>query len=113
MINKASEVLTDDKSRFKYDLHLRNPEESEYYHEYKYYHQRYIQDPQIHPALVVGVFLLLISLLQYVMRKQMYERALLHIAESQDFKIKLNERCGHNKKMKETVREEMIQEISI
>ena len=113
MINKAYEILTDEKSRFKYNLHLANPEESEYYHEYQYYHQRYIQDPQIHPGLVVGVFLGLISLLQYVMRKQMYERALVHIAESQDFKTKLNERCGKDKSKKEEMREEMLKEVSV
>jgi hypothetical protein len=65
-------VLTDEKMRFKYGLHLQNPEESDYYHEYRYYSKKYIQDPQIHPAFVIIGLLLSVSLLQYVMRKQMY-----------------------------------------
>jgi hypothetical protein len=86
-------------------LHIQNPEESDYYHEYRYYTHTYIQDPQIHPALVVTVFLTLVSLLQFVMRKQMYERAVLSITEGQDFRNKVNERCGKNKKLKEQVRD--------
>jgi DnaJ homolog subfamily C member 25 len=105
--------LTDDKSRFKYDLHLRNPTESEYYHEYQYYKHRYVDDPKIHPAVVIIGVLALVSLLQFVMRKQMYERALLSISESHDFKNKVNERCGNNKKIKEKVREDMLKEVSI
>ena len=58
--------------------------------------------------VVIGV-LSVVSLLQYVMRKQMYERAVLSISESHDFRAKVNERCGNNKKMKERVREELIQ----
>jgi hypothetical protein len=62
--------------RFKYDLHLQNPDESDFYHEYRYYEKKFIQDPKIHPALVVAVVISLISLLQFVMRKQMYHRAI-------------------------------------
>lgn len=47
------------------------------------------------------------------MRKQMYERAILSITEGHDFRSKVNERCGNNKKIKETVKQEMIQEIEI
>jgi curved DNA-binding protein CbpA len=104
MINKAYEVLTDEKSRFKYNLHLQNPEESDYYHEYRYYSNKYIQNPQIDPLLVVLGVLSLVSLLQYVMRAQMYQRAVLSITESHDFRAKVNERCGNNKKIKDTVR---------
>ena len=112
-MNKAVEILTDSKSRFKYDLHLQNPTESDYYHEYRYYRHQFIEDPKIHPGIVVGGLLALISLLQYVMRKQMYERAIWSISEGHDFRTKVNERCGKDKKMREKVREEMIQEISI
>jgi hypothetical protein len=42
------------------------------------------------------------------MRKQMYERAILQITESHDFKTKVNERCGSNKKIKDEVKEEMV-----
>jgi hypothetical protein len=41
-----------------------------------------------------------ISALQYVMRAQMYEKAIERIAESHDFKIKVNEICKNNKKDK-------------
>lgn len=34
------------------------------------------------------------------MRKQMYEKAIERIVMSHDFKIKVNERCGNNKKDK-------------
>lgn len=39
------------------------------------------------------------------MRKQMYERAIESISESHDFRAKVNERCGNNKKIKERVKE--------
>ena len=38
----------------------------------------------------------------------MYERAILQITESHDFKTKVNERCGSNKKIKDEVKEEMV-----
>lgn len=43
----------------------------------------------------------------------MYERAIMQITEGHDFKTKLNERCRNNKKIKDTIKEEMIEEISI
>ena len=97
--------MTDDKSRFKYNLHLQNPHESDYYHEYRYYKHHIIEDPKIHPGIVVGGLISLVSLLQYVMRKQMYESAIYNISEGHDFKTKVNERCGKDKKKREKVRE--------
>ncbi len=41
----------------------------------------------------------------------MYEKAVERIAESHDFKIKVNDRCGNNKKDKEKIRLQMIDEI--
>ena len=99
------------KAKFKYDLHLQNPEESDYYHEYRYYSNKYIQNPQIHPALVISAVLALVSLLQYVMRNQMYTRAIIQITESQDFKAKVNDKAGGNKRLKDEIKEEMIQDI--
>ena len=107
-INKAYEVLTNEKSRFMYDLHLKNPQESEYYHQYRYYSSKYIQNPQVSPILVVVVFLLLVSTLQYVMRRQMYTRAIYQISESHDFKSKVNELCKGDKKKREKVKEELL-----
>ena len=43
----------------------------------------------------------------------MYERAILQITESHDFKTKVNERCGSNKKIKDEVKEEMVKQIEI
>lgn len=106
-------MLTDEKARFKYNLHLSHPEESDYYHEYRYYSHKYIQDPKVPPGIVVVGLISFVSLLQYVMRKQMYERAIMSITESHDFKTKVNERCGNNRKLKEQVREEMVEEIEI
>lgn len=76
--------------------------------QFEYYNQKYIGNPQIPvPAVILGV-VICISLLQYVMRKQMYEKAVERIVMSHDFKIKVNERCGKNKKNKEEVREQMV-----
>jgi hypothetical protein len=63
-----------------------------------------IQDPQIHPAIVITVVILLVSALQFIMRKQMYQRAIEQITQSHDFKNKVNERCGNNKRRKDEVK---------
>lgn len=79
LVNEAFEILTDEKLKFKYDLYLKDPTESEYYRDYRYYSNKYVQNPQIHPALVILLVVTLVSSLQYVMRKQMHSRAIQQI----------------------------------
>ncbi len=75
-----------------YDMYLNNPEQSEYVRQFQYYNQKYIGNPQIPVPIVFFGVILCISVLQYVMRKQMYERAIESIVQGHDFKIKVNER---------------------
>jgi hypothetical protein len=89
-------------------MYLQHPEESEYYREYRYYSNRFVENPQIHPALVVFFVVAVFSTLQYVMRRQMYNKAIESIVQGNDFKIKVNEKCIGNKKLKEKVKEELI-----
>jgi hypothetical protein len=96
-LNKAYEILIDEKSRFIYELYLNNPTQSEYSMQFEYYNHKYIENPQIPVTAVLFGIILSISALQYVMRKQMYEKAIERIVESHDFKIKVNERCKNKR----------------
>ena len=78
-LNKAYEILIDEKSRFIYELYLNNPTQSEYSMQFEYYNHKYIENPQIPVTAVLFGIILSISVLQYVMRKQMYEKAIERI----------------------------------
>ncbi len=65
----------DEKSRFIYDLYLNNPDQSDYLRQFEYYNKKYIENPQIPVSAVFFGIVICISALQYVMRKQMYEKA--------------------------------------
>lgn len=71
--------------------------------QFEYYNHKYIENPQIPVTAVFFGIVICISVLQYVMRAQMYEKAIERIVESHDFKIKVNEKCK-NKREKDTVR---------
>ena len=78
-LNKAYEILIDEKSRFIYELYLNNPSQSEYSMQFEYYNHKYIENPQIPVTTVLFGIIVSISALQFVMRKQMYEKAIERI----------------------------------
>lgn len=81
--------------RKSYDEYQENPEKSEMYHYYNWYKARYM--PQVDPRIVVSLILLAFSLIQYTVRKTMYETALRYIQNSSKFKTTLNAKCEEAK----------------
>lgn len=71
-------------------MYLNNPQQSEYAMQFEYYNQKYIGNPQIPVPVVFLGIVICISALQYVIRKQMYEKAIERIVNGHDFKIKVN-----------------------
>jgi hypothetical protein len=62
--------------------------------------------PQTNPVVVIVIFIILLSILQYVMRNSMYESAMQNIMETDLFKRTVNERWD-GKRDKDEVRDEV------
>lgn len=69
-------------------MFLSDPSGYRAYHTYQYYKASY--SPQTNPFLVVFILIVLLSWLQWVMRKQMYQSAFDRIIESEDFRKRVN-----------------------
>jgi curved DNA-binding protein CbpA len=94
-INQAYDVLSNDELRKTYDEFQENPEKSEMYHYYNWYRARYM--PQVDPRLVISLILLAFSIIQYTVRKTMYETALKYIENTSKFKTTLNTKWEESK----------------
>lgn len=97
-------------------MFLSDPTGSTVYHTYQFYRAAY--SPQTNPFLVLLIFFLLLSWLQWVMRRQMHQTAVNNIVESEGFKKRVNEEClgagkKGDKRYKQEVAERLEQEISI
>lgn len=62
--------------------------------------------PKTNPVVVIVIFIILLSILQYVMRNSMYESAMQNIMETDLFKRTVNERWD-GKRDKDEVRDEV------
>jgi len=95
-INQAYDVLNNPEVRSSYDEYLKNPDKGDVYHYYNWYKAAYM--PTIDPRIVVSAILLAFSILQYVIRKGMYEHAISCIEKTSKFKTALNAKHEEEKK---------------
>ena len=84
-------MLDNEHTRQAYDAFLSDPSGFRGYHTYQFYRASY--SPEINPFFVLFSLLALLSWLQWVMRKQMYQTAFDRIIEGEDFRKKVNEEC--------------------
>lgn len=82
--------------RESYDEYLANPDKGDAYHYYNWYKATYM--PQLDPRKVILVIVVAFSILQYVIRKSMYDYALNCIENTSKFKTRLNQIYEEEKK---------------
>ena len=91
-------MLNNAEVRASYDEYLANPDKGDVYHYYNWYRASYL--PQTDPRMVIGVVILAFSLMQFVIRKGMYEHAINCIEKTSKFKTALNAKFEEEKKKK-------------
>lgn len=110
-LNRAHEVLIDDKLRSAYHYFLDHPEES-YRNYYNYYDAVYA--PQTPVSAVAIGFLLFLSLLQYINQHWKYSSTLRAVTHQDSFKRRVNEllqeECGSNLKKISKAEREVLRE---
>ena len=97
-INQAYDVLNNPEVRASYDEYLENPDKGDAYHYYNWYKATYM--PKLDPRIVVSAIVLAFSVLQYVIRKGMYEHAVSCIERTSKFKTALNARYEEEKRQR-------------
>lgn len=95
-INQAYDVLNNAEVRASYDEYLNDPDKGDAYHYYNYYKASYL--PQTDPKMVISAILLAFSIIQYVIRKGMYEQAITCIERTSKFKTALNQKFQEENK---------------
>jgi hypothetical protein len=89
--------LSNEELRNAYNEYLENPNQSEYYQYYRFYQAKY--SPQVDPKIVVGLFITLYSLFQYVSRKTMYNSAVAYVEKTTKFQTMVNDRLKEEKEV--------------
>jgi len=91
-------VLHNPEIRASYDEYLANPEKGDVYHYYNWYRASYL--PQTDPRMVISVVILVFSLMQFLIKKGMYEHAINCIERTSKFKTALNAKFEEEKRKK-------------
>ena len=86
---------------------MKHPEENEYLQYYKFYKAKYA--PQTDPRLVILLFLVLFSTLQYFSRKKMYENVMRNVERTPQFHHKVQALL--EEKQKENPGKKIVMEI--